>query len=558
LYISLYRKWRPKTFAEVVGQEHVAKTLANQIKNNTVSHAYLFSGPRGTGKTSVAKILAQALNCAKGPTVSPCGVCQSCQAAREGISMDVIEIDAASNRRIDDVRELRDNTLYAPAKGHHKVYIIDEVHMMTTEAFNAFLKLLEEPPAHVIFVLATTEPNKVPATISSRCQCFDFRPLARDQIINRLKQVAKAEKINFEEEALTLIAEKAGGSLRDALSSLEQVATCLDNKLETKEVIKFLGLIEEEVVLQAAASIIKKDTEGLMTTIAKVAASGYDLRQFAHALLKHFRNLLVCLAVKDEKKQKALIFASEQQLQVLNQQANSLGELKIRDCLDVLNGLVNQLKFAFEPRLELEVALVKLTGSPTASSRQMLVSEGQVAADKVKQAERDSGSDNIAVPNSVPTIRSNTALADRKVSVGDVSGNKAAPSAGEKPEAALTSDIFNAIVSRWSYLANHSQFSLRSYFKSCRPLSVSDNTLTIEFTVKPLEKIAEQIKAYLKKELADLKIKRVEIKESAQTENALLEEPLATAVKAERSVAEVDLLAELGAEVVKIEETEDD
>lgn len=579
MYISLYRKWRPKTFAEVVGQEHVARTLANQIKNNTVSHAYLFSGPRGTGKTSVAKILAQALNCAKGPTVSPCGVCQSCQAAREGVSMDVIEIDAASNRRIDDVRELRDNTLYAPAKGHHKVYIIDEVHMMTTEAFNAFLKLLEEPPAHVIFVLATTEPNRVPATISSRCQCFDFRPLARDQIINRLKQVAQAEKINFEEEALTLIAEKAGGSLRDALSSLEQVATCLDNKLETKEVVKFLGLIEDEIIMQAAASLIKQDTEALMNTIAKVATFGYDLRQFAYALLKHFRNLLVCTVVKDEKKQKALIFATEQRLKLLNQQAKSLREQKIKDCLDVLNGLVNQLKFAFEPRLELEVALIKLTCQPGRS--QMLLSaneDGQQIKEPSskatvftsKEASVDISENRSAsqqyerfnasnVETGLSAMPRPVSLENRAKASGWDSSATSEPSGTlSKAQASkLSSDeeILNAVISRWSYLTNHSKFSLRSYFKSCRPVSVGNDTLTVEFIAKPLEKIAEQIKSYLIKELADIEVKKIEIVErsTAPSETELLDEPSSLAAK---PVSEVDLLTELGAKIIEVEGTE--
>lgn len=505
----------------------------------------------------MAKILATSLNCVQGPTVSPCGVCPSCQSARDGVSMDVIEIDAASNRRIDDIRELKDNTLYAPAKGHAKVYIIDEVHMMTPEAFNAFLKLLEEPPAHVIFVLATTEPNKVPATIISRCQWFDFRPLTMEQIVKRLKEVAQAEKIEVSEEALALIAEKAGGSLRDALSSFEQMATCMENKVQTKEVVKFLGLIEQEVVFKTAQALINQDTAAIMSLISEVAASGYDLRQFVQALLKHFRNLLVCAVIKDVKKLKGLLpYTNTQQLQDLSQQAQDLSEVRIRHCLGALNSLNSQLKLAFDPKLELEVALVKLTANEAAVTEK---TDQSLSLSQEKEVLTRAGhGSSLTTDTQKQTSSGIVPAAD-----GDRQGMTPWP-AVESLEDSSAQGVFNAVVSRWEHLTNHSRFSLKSYFKSCRPLAVEGGVLRIGFAVKPLEKISEQIKDYLKKELASLGIKSVEIVEEEQAEKVIKADVMtAPEAKAEREqvgeeVQKDDLLAELGAEIVNIEEIAND
>ena len=245
-YVALYRQWRPKSFSDLVGQEHVSQTLAQAIETGRVGHAYLFSGPRGTGKTSTAKILAKALNCEAGPTPEPCGVCESCRRVNEGTSLDVFEIDAASNRGIDEIRELRETIQFAPVNGRYKVYIIDEVHMLTAEAFNALLKTLEEPPAQVVFILATTEIHKVPATIQSRCQRYDFKRIAAEVIAARLRYVADQSDIAAEDAALSLIAQGAAGGLRDALSTLDQCATLAESVVTEQLVRDILGLVGRE------------------------------------------------------------------------------------------------------------------------------------------------------------------------------------------------------------------------------------------------------------------------------------------------------------------------
>ena len=258
-YVALYRQWRPKRFSDLVGQTHVSRTLAQAIETGRVGHAYLFSGPRGTGKTSTAKILAKALNCAEGPTPEPCGDCESCRRVNEGTSMDVFEIDAASNRGIDEIRELRETIQFAPVSGRYKVYIIDEVHMLTAEAFNALLKTLEEPPAQVVFILATTEIHKVPATIQSRCQRYDFKRIAAEVIAARLRYVADQSGIAAEDAALFLIAQGAAGGLRDALSALDQCAALAETAVTEKLVRDILGLVGREHIEKCLRAIAAGD-----------------------------------------------------------------------------------------------------------------------------------------------------------------------------------------------------------------------------------------------------------------------------------------------------------
>ncbi|HET7509355.1 MAG TPA: DNA polymerase III subunit gamma/tau, partial [Solirubrobacterales bacterium] len=291
---SLYRRHRPGSFDEVVGQTHVVRTLRNAVEGGKVHHAYLFVGSRGTGKTSMAKILARSLNCERGgPTVNPCGECESCVTIAAGTSVDVIEMDAASNRSVDDVRELRERVAYAPTGGRWKVYILDEAHMLTKEAWNAFLKTLEEPPPNTVFVLATTESHKVMATIADRCQRFDFQRPSLEQISEVLTRVAAAESIEVDEGALALVARSAQGSFRDALGTLDQLVAVGGSHVELNDVLEMLGAADAELLFEAVDAVVAEDPKGVLVGVERMARSGRDPSQFARDLLAHLRHLLI-------------------------------------------------------------------------------------------------------------------------------------------------------------------------------------------------------------------------------------------------------------------------
>src|SRR3954453_12643675 len=291
---SLYRRHRPRTFADVVGQEHVVRTLRNAVEQGKVHHAYLFVGSRGTGKTSMAKILARSLNCERGgPTVDPCGVCESCTTIAAGTSVDVIEMDAASNRSVDDVRDLRERVAYAPTGGRWKVYILDEAHMLTKEAWNAFLKTLEEPPPNTVFVLATTEVHKVMATIADRCQRFDFQRPSLEQISEVLERVAGVEGIELEPGATAMVARSASGSFRDALGTLDQLVAFGGSEVSLEAVVEMIGAVDAELLFGAVDAVIAEDPKEVLLGVERMAASGRDPAQFARDLLAHLRHLLV-------------------------------------------------------------------------------------------------------------------------------------------------------------------------------------------------------------------------------------------------------------------------
>lgn len=293
-YLVLARKYRPMFFEDVVGQQHVTRTLQNAIQQKRIANAYLFSGPRGVGKTTVARILAKALNCEQGPSITPCNKCSSCTEINESRSLDVFEIDGASNRGIDEVRNLRESLRYSPNPGKHRIYIIDEVHMLTNEAFNALLKTLEEPPKNVLFVFATTESHKVPATILSRCQRFDFKRITNQKIIEQLKQLCASEGIEIEEEALHHITIKGDGSMRDSESILDQIIAYAGKKITAKDVENLLGIINLEMFFRVTDLISKGDVSGGVTLASEIFIEGYDFNEFLLGLADHFRNILVC------------------------------------------------------------------------------------------------------------------------------------------------------------------------------------------------------------------------------------------------------------------------
>ncbi len=358
-YVVFARKWRPKNFEEVVGQEHISETLKNAIAQDRVAHAYLFSGPRGIGKTTTARILAKALNCQEGPTTTPCNKCDSCKEISEGRSLDVIEIDGASNRGIEEVRTLRENVKFKPSRGKFKLYIIDEVHMLTQEAFNALLKTLEEPPAHVKFIFATTQRHKVIPTILSRCQRFDFRRIPVKAIVAKLQQIAKTEKLDISEEALFSIARSCEGSMRDAESILDQLVSFCQKNIEQKDVIFCLGITSEDVLFQIAEAIAKKDTVEGIKLVNKLVDEGKDLFELLSALLEHFRNLSVIKAAGGASGE--LIELPKDAVERLVKQSQEFSLEDLLYIFQVLSLTQEALRRSKSSRIVFEMCILRLT-----------------------------------------------------------------------------------------------------------------------------------------------------------------------------------------------------
>ncbi|MDI6822608.1 MAG: DNA polymerase III subunit gamma/tau [Actinomycetota bacterium] len=355
-YISLYRKWRPQTFEEVVGQVHITRTLANAIQQNRVAHAYLFCGPRGTGKTTVAKIVAKAVNCAEGPTPIPCNNCHICEQITNGSCVDVLEIDAASNRGIDEIRDLREKVHFAPTEGRKKVYIIDEVHMLTLEAFNALLKTLEEPPSHVIFILATTEPHKVLPTILSRCQKFDFRRILVSDMVKHLRRIADAEEIKINEAALPLIAKQAQGSLRDAIGTLDQLSSFTGKNVKMDDVTTLLGLIDLDLLFEITDIISRRDITDALFFVDRLLESGRDIRQFTKELTEYFRNLFLIQNAHDPDE---IINTTPEAFARMQAQVHHFQPFEVVRFMEILSQAHSEMRWNPNARLLLEMALVK-------------------------------------------------------------------------------------------------------------------------------------------------------------------------------------------------------
>jgi DNA polymerase-3 subunit gamma/tau len=361
VYLSLYRKYRPQTFDEILGQGHVSSTLTNAITEDRVAHAYLFTGPRGTGKTSTARILAKALNCVKGPTPSPCGVCESCRSIMDGSSMDVIEMDAASHSKVDETREILAGVPLASAGGKKKVYVIDEVHMLSTQAFNALLKTLEEPPSHVVFILATTEAHKVLPTIVSRTQRFDFRRVPADILEQHLSHIAKLESIDVEAEALALVARHADGGVRDALSALDQLSS-LGGHVTELDVDRMLGDRHEDSFFEVFDSIASSDVGAIFLTLHALVSQGADPRQLALGALAHARSLLLLRTAPDAE---GLLDVADEELPKLQLQAESFTPASLLGTMDLLAKALTEMRNAPNHRLLLEVALVRAADPET-------------------------------------------------------------------------------------------------------------------------------------------------------------------------------------------------
>ena len=357
MYQVIARKYRPQSFSELIGQEHVQKTLTNAIQNQRIAHGYIFSGQRGTGKTTVARILARCLNCIQGPTATPCGVCSSCVEISAGNSVDVIEIDAASNRGINEMREIRENVRYRPARDRYKIFIIDEAHQITKEAFNALLKTLEEPPEWVIFILCTTEAYEIPNTIASRCQHFSFRSVDFDEIVSRMKFIAAQEGIEANDEVLSVVAQAGEGSVRDSLSALDQAIACCGKILRVDDIRALLGMFGTELLRAVAEGVRSQDGGRMLDLVEELERNGQSLQHFSRELSRYWRNLLVA---KIAGKATRLIPASDNEQQGLLEVAGWFSEEDLTRYLNLTLDLYKELQTSLQPRLHLELGLIKL------------------------------------------------------------------------------------------------------------------------------------------------------------------------------------------------------
>ena len=357
-FLVTARKWRPQKFNDVVGQEHITNTLKNAIKENRVAHAYLFTGPRGVGKTTTARILAKALNCENLKDAEPCNECEMCKSISSTQSMDIIEIDGASNRGIDEIRTLRESVKYAPTRGKYKIYIIDEVHMLTKESFNAFLKTLEEPPAHTIFIFATTDVHKVPLTIISRCQRYDFRRIQLETIKSTLAKIAKEEKIKIDDKTLTIISKKADGALRDAESYFDQVVAYCNGKIDSETVSQMLNLIDEEICFKISDAVLNKDYKTVFEVSNIIFENGWDFLDFIDGLNEHFRNILtVVVTDKPDLAETAEVYKNR-----YLDYKEKFSESDLLRLLSFLNRVQQELKYSQNQKLKIEIALSHLVG----------------------------------------------------------------------------------------------------------------------------------------------------------------------------------------------------
>ena len=476
-HTTLYRKWRPRRFGEVVGQEPVVRTLSRAIETGRVAHAYLFSGPRGTGKTSTAKVLAMGLNCAQGPTPEPDGTCENCRAIVNNSSLDVVEMDAASNRGIDEIRDLRDRVNLAPVAGRMKVYIIDEVHMLTAEAFNALLKMLEEPPEHVVFVLATTEKHKVLPTIISRCQNFDFRRPGVETLAKKLAEIAEAEGIKAEPEALTVIAREGRGSFRDAEGLLDQLSSFAEGSITAAMVRELLGSVGPEALLETTAALYERRAADALRIVDRLSNEGRDLGQFVGELISHLRTLMLLPHAPEV----ALAEVGADERGPLEEQANLLPTAEVVRLIEALDGALGRMKRGGDPKLELELSFLKLTRDYTEPSVDSLLSRLEaleqavgsgvtphIMASEIARAQEATATDPVVSGGESP-------LSDPEASAPDESGGDA--ESGQMTVAALSS--------RWSEfmedLKRNRQALTATVFQEGRPVGFEDNVLKIEF-----------------------------------------------------------------------------
>ena len=478
-YTALYRKFRPSEFADVKGQDHIITTLQNQIRANRIGHAYLFCGTRGTGKTTVAKIFAKAVNCEHPVDGSPCGECETCRSIAAGMSMNVIEIDAASNNGVDNIREIREEVAYRPTEGRYKVYIIDEVHMLSIGAFNALLKTLEEPPEYVIFILATTEVHKIPITILSRCQHYDFKRISIETITDRMKELMDTEHVEVEDKALRYIAKAADGSMRDALSLLDQcIAFYMGQKLTYDNVLEVLGAVDTDVFSRLLRKVIDRDVAGVLDVVDDLVMQGRELTQLAADFTWYLRNLLL---VKTSDNIEDVLDVSTENMAQLKEEAQMIEPDMLFRYIRIFSELSNQLKYATQKRVMLEVALIKLCTPAMENTQDSLLDRIRAVEEKVEK-----GIDAAAV---IQAQGGYGAGYGQDSAYGGAGGNGAgmpgggsgaAGSAGVRKELpnAIPEDV-QEVVKNFRSIAGEASGILRGYLKKARLSLGGDNRLMI-------------------------------------------------------------------------------
>ncbi len=469
---SLYRRHRPQSFDAVVGQEHVVRTLRNAVERDRVHHAYLFVGSRGTGKTSMAKILARSLNCVNGPTATPCGECESCRQIAVGTSLDVIEMDAASNRSVDDIRDLRERVGYVAAAGRWKVYILDEAHMLTREAWNAFLKTLEEPPPMTVFVLATTEPHKVMPTIVDRCQRFDFQRPAAEQVAEVIRRVADAESFELEPGAVAAISRAANGSFRDALGTLDQLVAYCGTTIATDETLAVLGVADAELIAAAADAIAAGDGRAALEVSERLAASGRDVAQFARDLVDHLRRLLVVRTAGEVPEGLAI---SDEEESRLAAQAERVPETALVRSLDVISAALAEVREGDEPRMTIEVALLRCARPQVDPSRQAL-------SERLERLEARLGDGGTPAPAPAAPVQAE----GEREPAPDPPKRAEEPAAEAEPEPEPQSSIdLEKVLSLWPGIIDNVRQGgselLSAVYEAARPLGVDGDKLQVGF-----------------------------------------------------------------------------
>jgi DNA polymerase-3 subunit gamma/tau len=479
-YLVLARKWRPQTFGDLIGQGHVSQTLQNAIESGRVAHAFLFTGARGVGKTSSARILAKALNCEQGPTTEPCNVCPACTEITAGNAVDVFEIDGASNTSVDDVRELRENIKYLPSRCRYKIFIIDEVHMLSTSAFNALLKTLEEPPPHVKFIFATTEPHKVPITILSRCQRFDFKRIPLQMIVARLRYIVDQENVAISDAALVMVARKGDGSMRDSLSTLDQVLAFCGDQVRDEDVITLLGVVDLRLLHDAARAVFGRDCRAALDVVRQVDAVGYSMRHFCQELIDHFRNLTVLKAVGDTA---GLMDLAAGELAEIETMAAAVELADLQRHVAILLKAESDMAHATFPRLLLEMTLLRMaTLAPVVPVDEILERlrrlEGKSVNNLVASAPPAWGKSQ--PPNAAHSQPKTTRSATVQAPPSPRSPRDTLSEIREQssPSGAAEGDLWPRFVA----FVKEKKASIGSFLEHGRPLKVSPSSLEIGFT----------------------------------------------------------------------------